>query len=106
VEHPHALRRSADTNVASIALKRGDTLDFAVDNGRANDHGSDSFSWKVTITKQPAAEAVARAGDDTGGLWDSAREYAGPAPAPPPPLTAWEKYAQVLLQSNEFVFVD
>jgi hypothetical protein len=30
-----------------------------------------------------------------------------PSPvAPPQPLTAWEKYARVLLMANEFVFVD
>jgi hypothetical protein len=96
--------KSAETKVASIALKQGESIDFVVDLGRANDVNSDSFSWPVTITKQAATEAVA--GDDTGGGWDSVKEFAGPPAAPANPLTAWEKYAQVLLQSNEFVFVD
>ena len=39
-------------------------------------------------------------------LWDAATEFAGPQKRPAVPLTPWEKYAQVLLQSNEFVFVD
>jgi hypothetical protein len=96
--------RSAETKIGSITLKQGETLDFAVDNGRANDHNSDSFTWQVTITKEAAAEPVA--GDDTGGIWSSTAEFSGPPATAPNPLTAWEKLAQVLLQSNEFVFVD
>ena len=30
----------------------------------------------------------------------------GPAAAAPKPLTAWEAYAQALLLSNEFLFID
>ena len=82
-------------------LKRNCSDRWCVDCGRAGDIGFDSFTWKVTITKQAAAEAVA--GDDTGSGWNSAGEFAGPTPAP---LSAWEKYAQVLLESNEFAFVD
>jgi hypothetical protein len=96
--------KSAETKIDSIALKQGEMLDFVVDNGRANNVDSDSFSWPVTITKQAAAEPVA--GDDTGGSWNSVKEFAGPPATPPNPMTAWEKYAQVLLESNEFVFVD
>jgi hypothetical protein len=96
--------KSAETRVASIALKQGETLDFVVDNGRANNVDSDSFSWPVTITKQAPAEPVA--GDDSGGNWDSVKEFAGPPATPANPMTSWEKFAQVLLESNEFVFVD
>ena len=68
----------------------------------------DAFEWKVTITKEAPApsQASAAAGDDTGNTWDSAAEFSGPAPKPSLPLTGWEKYAQVLLESNEFAFVD
>ena len=96
--------KSAETKVDAIALKQGETLDFVVDNGRANNVDSDSFSWPVTITKQAAAEPVA--GDDSGGSWNSVKEFTGPPAAPANPMTPWEKYAQVLLESNEFVFVD
>ena len=98
--------RSAETGVGSITLKQGETLDFAVDNGAANNHSSDSFTWQVTITKEAAVEPVARAGGDTGGSWNSVTDFAGPPATTPNPLTPWEKLAQVLLQSNEFVFVD
>ncbi len=33
-------------------------------------------------------------------------DFKGPPPIAPEPLDAWEQYAQVLLMSNEFVFVD
>ena len=101
-------RKSADTKVDPIALKQGETIDFVVDCGRANNVDYDAFEWKVTITKEAPApsQATAAAGDDTGNTWDSAAEFSGPAPKPSLPLTPWEKYAQVLLESNEFAFVD
>jgi hypothetical protein len=55
----------------------------------------------VKITKEPAPNDAA--GDDAGSGWDSAAEFSGPRPTP---MTPWEKYAQVLLESNEFAFVD
>ena len=72
---------------------------------RANDVDSDSFAWPVTITKEAAAEA--------GRRRRHRRRRGTPSPSSPAPrrrrrtpLTPWEKYAQVLLQTNEFVFVD
>jgi hypothetical protein len=101
-------RKSADTRVGPITLKQSDTIDFVVDCGRANNVDFDLFEWQVTIKKEPTpAQAVtAAAGDDNGSSWDSAAEFSGPAPKPPTPLSAWEKFAQVLLESNEFAFVD
>jgi hypothetical protein len=96
--------KSAGTRVSGIALKQGDTIDFTVDCGRGGDYAFDAFSWKVTITKEPAKTQAA--GDDAGAVWDSAAEFSGPPPAKPKPLSAWEKFAQVLLESNEFAFVD
>ena len=98
--------KSAETRVAGISLKQGDTIDFMVDCGRSGDYAFDSFSWRVTVTKEAAKPQAAAAGDDSGSTWDSAAEFAGPPPAVPKPLTPWEKYAQVLLESNEFAFVD
>jgi hypothetical protein len=97
-------RKSADTRLAPVTLKQGETLDFAVDSGRASNADYDSFNWTITLTKEPAPTATA--GDDNGSVWNSSTEFAGPAPKPPTPLTPLEKLAQVLLQSNEFAFVD
>jgi hypothetical protein len=95
--------RKAETSVTPITLKQGETLDFVVDCGPKGDYGWDSFGWTVKVAKMPTPGAVA--GDD-GQSWDSNAEFAGPKPKPATPLTAWEKYAQVLLESNEFMFVD
>jgi hypothetical protein len=96
--------KSADTRVSGIHVTKGDTIDFVVDLGRGGDYSFDSFGWNVTITKEPAKGQAA--GEDSGSTWDSASEFSGPPPAKPKPLSPWEKYAQVLLESNEFAFVD
>jgi mono/diheme cytochrome c family protein len=82
---------NVDTKIEKIELKAGDTLDFIVSLRAENN--SDSFTWPVLIKA------------DTGE-WESRAQFAGPTPPKPPPLTPWEKYAQVLLETNEFVFVD
>jgi hypothetical protein len=84
-----------------ITVEPGDTLDFEVDiKGGLN---SDQYLWapKVTFEASREGEAVAR-------VWDAKAEFGPPVEAviPPAPLTAWEKYAQVVLASNEFLFVD
>jgi hypothetical protein len=43
------------------------------------------------------------AGDGTRQVWDSAKDFSGP---PALSVNAWEKYAQVLLETSEFAFVD
>ncbi len=71
-----------------MEVQRGDTLDFLVTPGASNEF--DSFTWTPQIT---SAERT----------WNAKAGFTGPRPAS---LTAWEKYAQVLLAGNEFVFVD
>ena len=43
------------------------------------------------------------ADDGEALVWSAAADFRGPAAQP---LTAWEQYAQVLLLTNEFSFVD
>jgi hypothetical protein len=60
------------------------------------------FKWAPVIK---LTQAVSSSGDGETE-WNAKKEFAG-LPAPPPnPLNAWEKYAHVLLLSNEFLFVD
>jgi hypothetical protein len=85
------------TNIDSVAVRPGEAIDFVVDCRQSDD--SDGFAWAPVIkTKQVAGASV-------GGvqLWHSTNDFSGPAP---PRLTPWEQLAQVLLVSNEFVFVD
>ncbi|MEZ5299405.1 MAG: DUF1549 and DUF1553 domain-containing protein [Verrucomicrobiales bacterium] len=73
-----------------IAVRAGDTIDFVVDIGDVLN--CDEFLW------QPVVESDTR-------RWDAAKEFGGPMPTPDY-LGPWEQFAQVLLLSNEFAFVD
>jgi hypothetical protein len=43
---------------------------------------------------------------DTCILWSASNDFTDAARAMHPGLDAWQKYAQVILMSNELVFVD
>jgi hypothetical protein len=87
----NAARVEAETKISGLKVEAGETIDFVVD--CRNDYNSDTFTWAPTI-KLGDEEFVAQSG------------FAGPAPKPPPAMSAWEKYVHVLLESNEFFFVD
>jgi hypothetical protein len=57
------------------------------------------FKWSPVITRIDAVNPKPTS-------WSAKQEFGGPPNQPPAPLSAWEKFAQVLLLSNEFVFVD
>ncbi|PYI81115.1 MAG: hypothetical protein DME26_20400 [Verrucomicrobia bacterium] len=63
----------------------------------------DSFTWapviKVQVGRGVPAEPHARE-------WNAKNEFSGPPREKPKRLGSWEKYAQVLLLANEFMFVD
>lgn len=80
------------TEVASVSVEKGDTLDFVVD-CRDND-GYDSFAWSPTL--------ILLNGRTT---WSAQGQFSGPGERFQP-MTAWESYVQALLMANEFVYVD
>jgi hypothetical protein len=82
--------------VDRIEVKRGDTIDFVVDLRGGLD--SDSFTWA------PRLRYVEGAGSETQ-RWNAKTDFSGPREQRKP-LTPWERYAQVLLLSNELMFVD
>ncbi|MBI3857518.1 MAG: DUF1553 domain-containing protein, partial [Planctomycetes bacterium] len=90
----------AETKMSRIEVKKGDTIDFVVD--CRGDENSDSFVWS------PVIRLVEAPGNAAGGTqeWSAAAEFRGPETKPRKMLSAWERYAQVLLLSNEFMFVD
>ncbi len=83
---------SAETKVEKIALQKGDTLDF-VASPRTSDN-SDSFGWVVSIVMPK------------GPSWSSLTQFSAPPGPAPASLSSWARYAQALLMSNEFYFVD
>jgi hypothetical protein len=87
----------AATNIGSVDVKKGDTIDFIVD-CRDNEQ-YDSFEWSPVIKAMTAPVA----GNDGPAEWSASAGFGGHQTKR---LDAWVKYAQVLLESNEFVFVD
>jgi len=92
----------AETKIEALEAKEGDTIDFVVDfNAGLN---SDDFKWSPVITTK---DQLARSSSGENiAEWNAKKDFAGPPEPPPKPLLPWEKYAQVLLLSNEFMFVD
>ncbi|MEO6034314.1 MAG: DUF1553 domain-containing protein, partial [Verrucomicrobiota bacterium] len=94
--------QSADAKVETLAVKKGDTIDFI-----ASIHESlnnNDFVWALVI-RMTGPNAIL----DANGYakeWSAQKEFDGRPPIDQKPLSAWEKLAQVLLLSNEFLFVD
>ncbi|MDQ2731427.1 MAG: DUF1553 domain-containing protein, partial [Armatimonadota bacterium] len=91
---------AAETNVPSAAVTRGDTIDFVLD--CRTGPNSDSFGWAPIIRLVPKGPGT----DSTATEWNASNDFSGPAATSQKPLGPWEKYAQVLLMTNEFAFVD
>ena len=89
----------ARTALSRLSVERGEILDFVVDS--RGDYEGDSFSWAPIIE-----EALDEDAAETGRKlrrWSAEEDFRGPLPTP---LGPWEQYVQVLLETNEFVFLD
>ncbi len=86
-------QQSADMNVESLNVAPGETIDFLVDIGDVLN--SDQYRWEATITAAGA--------DSEPVVWNSKADF---SPNDVQRLTPLEQLAQVLLCSNEFLFVD
>ena len=75
-----------------------ETVDFVVD--CAGNENSDTFIWHPLLILKPDENDP-----DIRLTWDAKKDFSEPE-FMPDPLTPWEKFAQVLLETNEFVFVD
>ncbi len=72
----------------TLTLEAGEVIDFVVD--ARDDYESDSFTWAPVI----------RSGEKS---WDARKDFRGPAPRR---LSAFAQFAQVLLLTNELMFLD
>jgi mono/diheme cytochrome c family protein len=81
----------AASPVKRLDLKAGEVVDFIIES--RGDENSDSYTWIAQL----------RATD--GMVYGTQSAFRGPKPKQTP-LSPWEKYAQVLLETNEFSFVD
>jgi hypothetical protein len=89
----------AEMSLRGLEVKKDETLDFVVD--CRGDVSFDEFLWAPVIT--PAKGAAANGGTADGKGWNAAKEFGGP---PPAPMRTLERYAQALLLTNEFMFLD
>jgi hypothetical protein len=94
------LGSKTELQLDAIAFQAGDTFDFIVDIG--NGLNSDQFLWSPKIS--PSVTATTGAGGDTpSDAWDAQKDFSA---QPKSQLSAWEQLVQVLMLSNEFMFVD
>ena len=80
--------RTAEVALGEVQVEPGDTLDFVVD--CLADPENDNFLWTPEVRMRSES-------------WKAADGFRGPDPLL---LDSWEKYVQVLLETNEFAFVD
>jgi hypothetical protein len=92
--------KKEDTNLKRVEVRRGDKIDFVTD--CYGDMGYDSFAWSPKI--RFLADGKTAPGDRME--WSASADFTEASHALAPSLDAWQKYAQVLLMSNELVFVD
>ena len=93
------LGSKADFSLTDLAFQTGDTLDFIVD--IADGLNSDQFLWSPKLT--PTAHTTGAGGPPTPDTWDAEKDFSA---QPKSRLTPWQQLAQVLMLSNEFMFVD
>lgn len=93
------LGKTATIDLKAIDLREGETLDFVVDIN--NGLNSDQFLWAPKLLR--SHPITTGSGGDALEVWDAEKDFPS---QPQAPLTAWEQIVQVLMLSNEFMFVD
>ncbi len=96
--------------VTGVAVKRGDTIDFIVE-GRGRDmNAGANFNWAPVIRMSDGKEPPKASKDAPKGprtAWEASKDFKGKETKPMVKrATVWERYAQVLLEANEFLFLD
>lgn len=90
-----------DAKHEGIPVNAGDTIDFIGDPNTGPSF--DSFQWSITINMDRPENTE---GQSILTTWDARADFAGPPPTPPEPLSPWGQLAQVMLLTNEFLYVD
>jgi hypothetical protein len=88
------------TELGGVEVESGDTIDFVCDARGREQHAN--FAWAPVVRFEGAAtDAKEKV------VWDCAKDFKGPVATPATPaFDAWDRLAQVLLESNEFSFLD
>src|SRR5262249_39539676 len=87
------------TGLDRVAVKRGEWIDFVADCRQSVEF--DSFHWAPALHAEVKPGAGSKPTEETTE-WNAKNDFSGPAkPKERRALSAWEKYAQVLLLANE-----
>jgi len=89
-----------EANVENVSVKQGDTIDFVTD--CYDTFYYDSYGWAPNIRYVADGKTVPGQRME----WDAQKDFAESARTAHPSLDAWQKYAQVILLTNELIFVD
>jgi hypothetical protein len=95
-----AHNKKESTNLERVNVKRGDKIDFVTD--CYGNEAFDSFTWSPMI--RFLADGKTAPGERVE--WSATNDFTEAAHAMHPSLDGWQKYAQVLLMSDELVFVE
>ena len=90
----------AETKVARLTVKKGDTIDFIVTSHRKAD--DDAFTWAPVIHRLDAKPGEL-------SEWNAQQEFSGPtkeAGKTAVSFSAWERLSQALLETNELIYVN
>ena len=87
------------TDIPELTVEPGDTIDFVVDARGRDNHAS--IAWAPVLRMDASADSAT----NEALVWDSAKDFKT-SPPTAPPFDVWQRYAQVLLESNEFTFLD
>ena len=101
IHHYSAHNNFDDAKHVGIPVQAGDTIDFI-----ASPDGSpsyDTFQWSINLEMDRPEDSE---GQSFITDWEARADFAGPPEAPPEPLDSWGQLAQVLLLTNEFMYVD
>jgi hypothetical protein len=82
-------------DVGPLSVQAGEVIDFVV--YCQADGDNDAFQWAPVIRGSVGADESAQI------VWDAAVDFSRPAELP---LDPWQQLAQILMMSNEFMFVD
>ena len=88
------------THLKEVEVKQGDKIDFVTD--CRDNVDSDSFQWSPTIRFVADGNTVAGQKME----WNALKDFNEANQPARENLDGWQKYAQVLLLTNELVFVD
>jgi hypothetical protein len=94
-----AFGSSRSTAIPRLRVTAGSTVEFAID--CRNNPTADSFQWAPIIRRLDDSQNPPAA---TGEAWSAREGFRAPTGARR--LYPWEKYAQVLLETNELTFIN